>query len=111
MEMEKKIIGIFIGILFLTTGIVSAINTSETDIDKHIEEILGKKIFVIGRMEKINYTGTALDFEVVSFVFIKDGKDIQKLTNGEKIRFFAPMTAVLFRKMVIGRFADWSLIE
>ena len=109
--MKKKMIGIFICILFLTTGVAAATNNLETISEIYNEEIRGNKLLVFGRMEQINYTGKSLDFEVVSFVFIKDGKEIHKLNNGEKIRFFAPMVAILFRKMVIGYFSEWLIIE
>ena len=110
-KMKKKMIGVFICILFLITGIASATNTLEIDNKKYIEQILGDKLFMFGRMEKINSTGQSIDFEVVSFVFIKDGAEIIKIESGENIRFFAPMVAVLFRKMVMGFFSDWEILE
>ena len=109
--MKKKMIGVFICILFLTTGIASATNNLEIDSEKINEETRGNRLFVFGRMEETNWTGQSIDFEVVSFLFIKDGKEIIKIDSGEKIRFFAPMVALLFRKMVIGYFSDWSIIE
>lgn len=109
--MNMKIIGIFVSILFLTTGFVSAANNLERDDEQLIEETLGKRLFVFGRMEQTNYTGQSIDFEVVSFLYIKDGTEIIKIESGENIRFFAPMVAVLFRKMVIGFFSDWEILE
>ncbi len=109
--MKKKMIGIFICILFFTLGIVSATNNIEIDSKNNIGETLVNRLFVFGRMEKINYTGVSIDFEIVTFLFIKDGKEIIKIDSGEKIRFFAPMVALLFRKMVIGYFSDWLVIE
>jgi len=105
--MKRKIIGILICILFLTTGVVSASNIIETD----NETIRGDRLFVIGRMEEIDYAGSSIDFIVSNFVIIKDGKDIYKLNNGETIRFYAPMIAVLFNKNVIGFFSDWEILE
>ena len=110
-KMKKKMIGVFICIMFLTTGIASATNSLEIDNEKYIEKLLGHKLFIFGRMEKTNYTGQSIDFEVVSFVFIKDGAEIIKIESGENIRFFAPMVAVLFRKMVMGFFSDWEILE
>jgi len=109
--MKKKIIGIFLCVLFLTTGFASAVNTLEINNERNVGETLGKKLFVFGRMEKIDFTGDKIDFEVISFVFIKEGKEIHKLNNGETLRLFSPMVAVLFRNMVIGRFSDWLVVE
>jgi hypothetical protein len=109
--MKNKIIGVFICILFFTTGVASATNILKIDSEKDIEGLLGDRLFIFGRMEKTNYTGQSIDFEVVSFVYIKDGKEITKIESGENIRFFAPMVAVLFRKMVIGFFSEYEILE
>jgi len=110
-KMKKKMICIFICITLLTIGSVSATINIDIDSENNIGKNLGNRLFVFGRMEKINYTGVSIDFEIVTFLFIKDGKEIIKIDNGEKIRFFAPMVALLFRKMVIGYFSDWLVIE
>jgi hypothetical protein len=109
--MKMKIIGILICMLFLSTGFASAFNTLELNNEKNVEETAFNRVIVIGRMEKINFTGDKIDFEVVSFLFIKEGKEIHQVQKGETVRFFSPMVAVLFRNMVIGRFSDWELIE
>ena len=105
--MKNKIVGILICILFLTSGVVSATNT----ICKQTEISRGDRLFVIGRMEEIDFAGSSIDFIVTNFVIIKEGKDIHKLNNGETIRFYAPMFAVLFNKNVIGFFSDWEILE
>lgn len=109
--MKKKMICIFICITFLTIGTVSATNNIHIDSENNTKKTLGNRLFVFGRMEKINYTGVSIDFEIATFLFIKDGREIIKIDSGEKIRFFAPMVAFLFRKMVIGYFSDWLVIE
>jgi hypothetical protein len=105
--MKIKIIGILVCVMFLTTGVVSAINTNETE----SEYSSGNRLFIIGRMEEIDFSGSYIDFEITNFVIIKDGKDFYKYNNGETIRFFAPMIGVLFNKNVIGFFSGWEIIE
>jgi len=109
--MKKKMIGVFICILFLITGVASATNNLTANSENNIEELLGKKLFVFGRMEQTNWTGQSIDFEVISFLFIKEGTEIIKIKSGENIRFFAPMVGLLFRKMVIGFFSDYEILE
>jgi hypothetical protein len=109
--MKKKIIGFLICILFFTTGVASAANSVVINNENNIEEIRGNRLLIFGRMEKIDFYGDSIDFKIISFVFIKDGKDIYRFNNGETIRFFAPMVGVLFNKLVIGFFSDWAIIE
>lgn len=105
--MKRKLIGILICFLFLMAGVVSATGTIEIN----RKEANGSRLFVLGRMEQIDYAGSSIDFIVSNFVFIKDGNDIYKFNNGEKIRFFAPMIAMLFNKNVIGFFSNWEILE
>ena len=99
--------GIMIGVMLLLTGVVSATYTIEIDNEKS----RGDRLFVFGRMEQVDYAGSSIDFKVVHFVLIKDGKDIYKFNNGETIRFFAPMIGLLINKIVIGYFSDWEILE
>jgi len=109
--MNRKIFGVFICFLFLITGIVSATNTSDINNEKNIEENRGNRLFVFGGMEQIDYAGNSIDIIVISFVFIKDGKDINRLNNGETVRLYAPMIGFLINKIVIGFFSDWEILE
>ena len=105
--MIRKIIGILIFVLFLTTGVISATNTIEIENEKN----RGDRLFVFGRVEQIDFAGSSIGFKVINFVLIKDGKDIFKLDNGEIIRFFAPMIGLLVNKIVIGYFSNWEILE
>jgi len=107
--MNRKMVGIFLCSLFLISGIASAAVSNNKEIN--FEESLGKRLLVFGRMEKIEFTGGSVEFDVISFVFIKQGKDIVKLNDNEQIRLYAPMVGILFRKMVVGWFSDWEIIE
>jgi hypothetical protein len=106
-NMKKRILAILVCVLFLTTGIVSASNSLCIEGENSRRD----RLFVIGRMEEINFNGSSIDFVVINFVIIKDGKDVHKLNNGETIRFYAPMFAVLFNINVIGFFSDWVILE
>ena len=105
--MKRKLIGILVCFLFLAAGVVSATDT----IELNSNEASDSRLFVFGRMEQIDYAGSSIDFVVSNFVFIKDGKDVIKFNNGEKIRFFSPMIAMLFNKNVIGFFSNWEILE
>jgi len=109
--MNRKIIGFFICFLFLTTGIVSAADTVDSNNEKNTQESRGNRLFVFGRMEQIDYAGNSIDFVVISFVLIKDGKEINRLNDGETIRLYAPMIGLLINKIVIGFFSDWEILE
>ena len=109
--MNRKIIGILVCMLFLTTGFASATGQINIHNEKNIEEPIGNKLFVFGRMEQLDFAGSSIDFEVISFVFIKDGKEIYKLNNGEIIRFYAPMIGLLINKILIGYFSSWEILE
>lgn len=109
MRMNRKIVGIFLCNLFLVAGIATAAVSIEEEIN--FEESLGNRLFVFGRMEEIEHTGGSVDFEVISFVFIKQGMEITKLNNNEQIRFYSPMVGILINKIVIGWFSGWEIIE
>ena len=109
--MNKKIIGILVCMLFLTTGFASATSQKNIHNEKNIEEPIGNILFVFGRMEQLDFAGSSIDFEVISFVFIKDGKEISKLNNGEIIRLYAPMIGLLINKILIGYFSSWEILE
>jgi len=109
--MKRKMIVILICVLFLATGFASASTTFENNNQKSIEEDRGNRLFVFGRMEQIDFAGNYVDFRIISFVLIKDGKDIYKLNNDEIIRFYAPMIGFLINKIVIGFFSYKEIIK
>jgi len=106
-NINRKIIRIIIFALFLSTSFASAVNTIEVECEK----IRKDRLFVFGKMEQIDFGGGSIDFKVISFVIIKDGKDITKLNNEESIRFYAPMIGLLFNNFLIGFFSDWEILE
>ena len=104
--MHTKTIGILLCILIITCGTITVTSISElprTTPQTHI--------FILGRMEQLDFHGDSIDFKVLSIAFIKQGKDLYTLSQGDQVKLLAPMLGMLLGRTVFGFFGDWELIQ
>ncbi len=105
--MNKKIVGIFIMMLLITT--ILPITGADTDNNDNQEAIFNK-YFYFGMMESIDPEEYNFDFEISLFAIIIGNGEVIKLNEGEILRLHSPMFGIVINKFHIGIISDWSLI-
>jgi len=107
--MKKNLIVIILCLLFVISGIASAVtnvNTEKKDIKNSEPD---SRIFVIGIMDKMDSTDTTIDYEVLVFAWLIEA-GVHKLNDGEMVRLYSPAIIIDFFNLVIGFCDDWSII-
>ena len=110
--MNKKIIGIFICTLFITTifPITGTVLASDNNQDGVPLATPFNKYFYFGMMELIDPEVYNFDFLVISFATIIGNGEKINLKEGEMLRLHGPMFGININNFHIGIISDWSLI-
>lgn len=109
--MNKKVIGMFICMLFIISGFASA--TINLD---NKQEIIKKsnpanRIFVFGIMKNLDYQPTYADYEVTLFAILRvGGQGVKTLSAGEMVRLHASIILIDFFNIVVAFCEDWGII-
>ena len=106
--MRKKIIGIFVMMLLITT-ILPVTGAVIGDYDN--QEAVLNRYFYFGLMEPIDPEEYNFDFEISSFAIIIGKGEVIKLNEGDMIRLHSPMFGIVINKLHIGIISDWSPIR
>jgi len=108
--MKKKIVGIFICMLFVFSGLASATINLEKNVEPKNEPQAFNIYFYIAKMERVDPEVYNFDFVILSFAFIIGNGEINRLNEGEMIRLEAPIFGIIFNNFHIGIASDWSII-
>jgi hypothetical protein len=109
--MNKKVIGIFICMLFIISGCASATINFDNK-----QEIIEKskpanRVFVFGIMKNLDFQPTYADYEVTLFAILREGgQGIETLSAGEMVRFNASIILIDFFNIVVAFCEDWGII-
>lgn len=103
--MHTKTIGILLCFMLVCCGTVSIAGMVDSSLDT-----VKTHIFILGRMEQLEFYGDSIDFEVLSIAFIKEGSEIHMLTKGDQVKFLSPMLGMLLGRTVFGFFGDWEYL-
>ena len=111
-SMKKKLIGIFVCTLLITTilPITGTVLASDNNRDVVPLTTPFTKYFYFGIMQLIDPEVYNFDFVVISFATIIGNGETINLKEGEMLRLHDPMFGIIINNFHIGIISDWSLI-
>ena len=110
--MKKKIIGIFVCTLLITTilPISGTVSANDNNQDEMLIATPFSKYFYFGTMELVDPEVFNFDFVINSFAVIIGNGETINLKEGEMLRLHSPMFGIVINNFHIGIISDWSLI-